>query len=294
MSEKLPKKWCVRSEHKSLRDYCNKHGAHPPYTTQECAKFYCHFPKVTTDYCTITTSARIGPGYTEITFEQFEKYVLNNKEGEKKMEEKTIIGYELIKSEYEEAAIAITGFISGPDKFKVWMRKSPDGKFAERLRDAGVLDLWFEPIYEEDEYPVGEFILLEDSHAECMLGCNGIGNGVFEIVSKDTPSSNGLPNNDNWTVKAKGNDGRVWKLAPKSRKFKLATPSDIEYWRMPNIEIRDHKAVFDPKGQKVTFGCQEWSYAEVKEFVRYLDRSGLKIADFDKQVRDVKKYFDGH
>lgn len=89
----------------------------------------------------------------EITFEQFEKYVLNSKENM----EKKIIGYKLIKPEYEQAAIEICKQNGSKDIDD--LRNDPkDGcsilifsKAEKWLKQAGVLDLWFEPVYEEEK-----------------------------------------------------------------------------------------------------------------------------------------------
>jgi hypothetical protein len=64
-------------------------------------------------------------------------------------ERDTIIGYKLIKEKYREAAKKIAlrdtpNFIIGENcDFYVGSRSE------ERLRDVGLLDLWFEPVYEE-------------------------------------------------------------------------------------------------------------------------------------------------
>jgi hypothetical protein len=64
-------------------------------------------------------------------------------------EKDTVIGYKLIKEKYREAAKKIAlrdtpNFIIGENcDFYVGSRSE------ERLRDAGLLDLWFEPVYEE-------------------------------------------------------------------------------------------------------------------------------------------------
>jgi len=70
--------------------------------------------------------------------------------------EKEIVGYELINIEYKEVAKEIT-LLSWPtdDILKT------NGYFnsIERLKRAGVLDLWFEPVYKEEEFKVGDWII---------------------------------------------------------------------------------------------------------------------------------------
>lgn len=69
---KLPDKWCVKAYSQKLVDYCKKWGVSKYYSLSECATSYCHFPA----YGGCVTMTQIVSGYTEITLEQFEKYVL--------------------------------------------------------------------------------------------------------------------------------------------------------------------------------------------------------------------------
>jgi hypothetical protein len=80
--------------------------------------------------------------YTEITFEQFKKYVLKEEIMGKK-----IIGYRLVKREYEKAVIAVCNWTSF--NFKRFESDISD-EAVKRLTEAGVLDLWFEPVSEEE------------------------------------------------------------------------------------------------------------------------------------------------
>jgi hypothetical protein len=68
----LPEKWVVgnpnNEESEKLYDYANVHGVMPPYSIGT----WFHFPSH--EGC--TTRGEIAPGYTEITFDQFKKWVL--------------------------------------------------------------------------------------------------------------------------------------------------------------------------------------------------------------------------
>jgi hypothetical protein len=71
---------------------------------------------------------------------------------------KKIIGYKLIKPEYVNAVISITGIYGydNPVEFINNYFNSPftiEGNFIKSLKQAGVLDLWFEPIYEKEVIP---------------------------------------------------------------------------------------------------------------------------------------------
>ena len=96
------------------------------------------YPKYISTFC--------YDGYTEITFEQFQKHVLKKEE----TMEKQIIGYKLIKPEYKKAYLRIAGIAEtgcstpGCDFAK-------DGIVHHNVKEAGVLDLWFQPVYKNSE-----------------------------------------------------------------------------------------------------------------------------------------------
>lgn len=78
---------------------------------------------------------------TEITFEQFKKYVLKK---ETNMKDKEIIGYKLIKPEFRKAVnfmLDRIGNVLAQDGI------TKDYTTQHLLKDAGVLDIWFEKIY---------------------------------------------------------------------------------------------------------------------------------------------------
>jgi hypothetical protein len=63
---------------------------------------------------------------------------------------KEIIGYRLVKREYEKSVYLIINANIGYYSDRVLpIEKSP--KSIEKLKEAGVLDLWFEPVYKEDK-----------------------------------------------------------------------------------------------------------------------------------------------
>ena len=151
----LPEKWCVKPEtleqSKLVGKWFDKYYSDTPdqpfYENSGVKDLYFanNEPMYVWGY---------GPrsGFTEITFEQFKKYVLKEETMDKK-----IIGYKLIKPEFEGAAIQITQFIS--TDFAEFMLTAGDRGYASRLRHAGVLDLWFEPVYEEEKkFNVGDWV----------------------------------------------------------------------------------------------------------------------------------------
>lgn len=65
--------------------------------------------------------------------------------------EKEIIGYKLIKPEYKEAALKIVTATSFNTKKCLNYCFAKDSVSYNELYKAGVLDLWFEPVYEQKE-----------------------------------------------------------------------------------------------------------------------------------------------
>jgi hypothetical protein len=82
--------------------------------------------------------------YTEITFEQFKKYVLKQDNMNKE-----IIGYKLVKPEYKEAILQIMKACNWSN-YPMLDSYESSGSIL-KLKEAGVLDLWFEPVYKEEK-----------------------------------------------------------------------------------------------------------------------------------------------
>lgn len=108
-----------------------------------------------------------------------------------KVEDKKIIGYKLIKPEYNSVAIDITdmknkhweGFIKDDFYKKNSFCINYDG-YVENLKAAGVLDIWFEPVYEE------EFKLPKINGYEGNLKNNKLTYGCAHLSKKWFNSSN--------------------------------------------------------------------------------------------------------
>lgn len=72
--------------------------------------------------------------------------------------ERKLIGYKLIKPEYKEAACKITNGGIGSYISTEMLDYSQHPTSFDMLKKAGVLDLWFEPVYEE-EFKVGDWVI---------------------------------------------------------------------------------------------------------------------------------------
>ena len=104
----------------------------------------------------------IPKDYIELTFEQFKQYVLKTKDMEKK-----IIGYKLKEDckQYRVAACRIADI--SDDGLTIDVTRKGCSFLANTrtetyLKEAGVLDLWFEPVFEENNYKIGEYVTDDD------------------------------------------------------------------------------------------------------------------------------------
>ena len=135
-------KWCVRLTTQKITDAVNsynlwKYGRlvwddNDTYTSRyiTCDREYAKEKDV--------------KSHIELTFEQFEKYVLKSKEN--KVMEKKIIGYKLkedCKKYIPALDVICSYFADGAYKFEI------NSTYYEEFKKAGVLDLWFEPVYEK-------------------------------------------------------------------------------------------------------------------------------------------------
>lgn len=143
-------KWCVEVTNKNyntLEHWCiNRIDFDLSYIPIQC---YVVSDRVDRSYQRWTEHA--PNGYIELTFEQFKKYVLKSKESK---DMKKIIGYKLKEDfkQYEEAASIIAAI--SKESFYSWIPKvgynfGNGSELYSRFEKAGVLDLWFEPVYRE-------------------------------------------------------------------------------------------------------------------------------------------------
>ncbi len=112
-----------------------------------------------------------------ITFEQFEALVLN----QNKMK---LIGYKLKNDKYKEAALKIIGV----SDFSNSKCSFVDGSRShELISEAGVLDLWFTPVYSENKPLYKEYTLESGFNVEVRKNGNIVTNdGTFTIKELDT------------------------------------------------------------------------------------------------------------
>lgn len=144
--KKLPKKWFVHSktkeEDKIIVDWFNEKFSKNVNYDFHIGGFCC-----TSDgqysYC---KSYKIEEEYTEITFDEFKENFVK--------EQKKIIGYKLIKREYEKAVELIANNYIVHNNLTLLEYLKVGGYSnvcVKSLEESGVLDLWFEPVYEPEK-----------------------------------------------------------------------------------------------------------------------------------------------
>ena len=138
----LPERWCVKDCEEVSIYAAEVHDCGQGHSYN---RYYCRYrdrnPNNNNSYRFI--HKRDSHSYVEITFEQFKQYVL-----QEDVMDKELIGYNLKDDckKYDEAAKAIaSGFSTKKIANVEFGSKSYT---AEKLQAAGVLDLWFEPVYE--------------------------------------------------------------------------------------------------------------------------------------------------
>jgi len=131
-------------------------------------------------------------GFTKITYEQFEKHILKTNKKEEKMN-KTIKGY-ILKPGMEMYRAAVETILS-PHYTNIIKNLSDNMKnegyligksvnengtsYEYHLKQAGVLDLWFTPVYREDK------IKTTLSHSKGTMGVE-ISKGFIEVIGERT------------------------------------------------------------------------------------------------------------
>ena len=243
----LPEKWyCPYSNRKEF-DVMNEHfngywGYIEPDGTYGCT----NLPN--TNHW--INAIDITHSMVKITFEQFKEFVLKETPKVKtktttKSMKKEIIGYKLTKEGLASAAKDIAGGTTTPERFVKFMETHPTGNYARALEEAGVLNLWFTPIYKEEapKFKEGDIVVvLSSSRSEG--GCNnrefykeGL-IGKIDKVYEEGWSKNLLY----YWVHLEGekhNNGIVTKF------LRLATISEIEEYNN-NVLLAEAKKIYVP------------------------------------------------
>lgn len=151
-------KWCVMGC-VEVSEWASKHFGCHAYVSKD--KHLCVLESYS-HYSFCDSSEKKLSDYVELTFEQFEKYVLKSKDMDK------VIGYRLKEDckKYIPALDAISPCFSEGD-YEITIK----GVFFKHFKKAGVLDLWFEPVYESKELYFGKVkFTIHEGYADTEYG----------------------------------------------------------------------------------------------------------------------------
>lgn len=165
------------------------------------------------------------------TNEERQRYFGERKKEMEKIKDQPIIGYKLVKLEYSTAALSIMQTIWGWPEYFV----SVDSCI-QNLKKAGVLDIWFEPVYEVPlKFKVGDWVIGWHS---------------------DSPK---YKKNAVWKIKEIVLRNDIYYASPETGyltgmdDIRLATPAEIEDAK--TIKIHGNTLEFLPNNQ-IKVGCQ--------------------------------------
>jgi len=193
----LPEKWCVKVTSKTCAEIHKWMSKRPSMYKLNVGDYaYGNNKK---EYTSWLWKAREDT--PEITFEQFKKYVLG-------MKDKKIIGYKLKDNayKYEKAAIKILNSKSN-NTILTWLNSKiifgKDSSAERKFKDAGVLGIWFEPVYEEEyKLPIINGYKGKDlGDGRVKYGCKTIQVDTLRDLYSITIASINIENN--WIVTAK-------------------------------------------------------------------------------------------
>lgn len=172
-------------------------------------------------------------------------WILINKE---KTMEKEIKEYKLKFAEYIKAANTITG--TSTDYTKNGF--IPDSVAYKKLKEAGVLDLWFEKVY-APEYKVGDW---------CFT--NQFDSGTFKILKIEGDKIFNMPNG--WVFLSKG--------------IRLATPEEIKAAQIQLPTINGYSGSYE--NGIIKYGCAEFS----KMFFEHLNSTNSHLGN--RTIKSIK------
>ena len=221
------------------------------------------------------TSNIVEKGYTQITLEQFKKHFLKEKTMKKE-----IIGYKLIKPEYEGALKNIQ---------PQWNKKIHEEKGYNvainsgvyyDFKKAGVLDLWFEPVYEE-EFKVGDWVTVTEVEGSGWLSyCS---QKTFELKKSPTHYCGGIY----WGVNEGGLHAKFRKATPEEIKaaqkqiIKMYSSNKGEF----EIEIIEGKAYYRPDNRELP---KEWVKRIINSYDDVLISYAASYNPYEITIKSIK------
>jgi len=281
----LPKKWFIERNEKNYK-VVNKwaedqkltkanYNATTGYIYSEPVNNKNHRLSCTDDYNLLEHNL-----FTEINFEQFQEFVLKIKTNNMKQ-----IGWKFKpnQDQFIKAACAIVSYLPyGTSTINSKVLKFEfDEESIEKLRDADVLELWFEPVY-EDKFKVGDWVYIKNTDTSVSYsryyGCE-VGH-VAQIEKIDFEFGN-----------ATAEDPRYYgnKFNVRGESLRKATAEEIELY--DSVDIAGYKAEKVKDGIK--FGCQTIPMSVLDALENLMERdvftTTLKIESTDITLDIIKK-----
>ena len=177
-----------------------------------------------------------------------------------------IEGYKLKKTEYKSAVRSLLGnehngwfdssFDSNEEEFgfNLWACNEFKGSMGEILNEAGVLDLWFDPVF-KNRFKIGDFILVlyDGKNDSCheLYKKPAFKGDIVEIVEFKNSSQyqRSIKNPDRVAI---GSEGEVLYMDNTSQSFRLALDEEVAA-RKRVLKIKNHTASI--VGTVIIFGC---------------------------------------
>jgi len=232
--DKLPENWCIKGTHTQVLEYATKNGVMPPYTNKEN---YYHFPSFSTNWGGHGTSSRsIENGYTEITFNQFKRWVLK--------EDKKVMGYraphDLFKGRIKAGEIFSE---YSQDKFVMYSKNHTTSGVPTEI-----VENW-KAVY-ESEFKEGDWVRWE---------------GVNPVTGKVIGKSS------NWTdcYKLDVNGNLDTHDSCNVKHLRFATPEEVRIAQnktLPEIGGKKGKDL----GKSIKYGCTEMNKSYIKRLYTLL------------------------
>jgi len=262
----LPEEWCIKVTQENRKEIEKWYPfswtfSDPIYFKAINNKFFSwHINKIF-----------YGGEIPEINFEQFQEFVLKIKTNNMKQ-----IGWKFKRNQdqFIKAACAIVSYFPyGTSTINSKVLKFEfDEEYITKLRDAEVLELWFEPVYEE-EIKVGDIVVVTEEILGNVAAIDTIGK-IIEIDKSDRP----------YNLKGISFSGSSW-----CKKVRKATAEEIELYS--SVDIAGYKAEKVKDGIK--FGCQTIPTSVLDALEDLMERdvftTTLKIESTDITLDIIKK-----
>ncbi len=282
----LPEKWCIKIT-KVNRDILEKYRSKLPdvslaYTCllDKSLNHYLLNEDVACDktYMLYVAELPSWGNYTEITLEQFKTYILKEKTMEKE-----IIGYKLNgKATAEEVSILLKCDKQVYSDGTFFTKGHLNSDVIKKAKSLGILDIWFEPVFkEEEEFIKGEWLYAKENSYELL----------FRF---DTLIDNMLSTKEGYQIFESGDISceAAEKYAYKSRNVVKATKEQIE---KVLLAVAKHKGFVIGVEYKNATKCSGSHYSKLKAYPKYVenteqftDGNGGSIYDGGKWAEIIK------